>query len=89
MICVPMAKPGITAAVLLGVVEYWNMIEQPMLFLKTPSLKPFSLVMPGLSPENLPYAFAFAFFVMMPVVLLTVRGREELEKGIGTMVGKE
>lgn len=88
-VCIPMVKPGIVAAVLLGVVEYWNMIEQPLLFLKTPSLWPFSLYMPKMTAENIPYVFVFSFLVMLPMIFLMIWGKNDLENGIGTMIGKQ
>lgn len=87
-ICVPMAKPGIKAAVLLGVIEYWNMIEQPLLFLKTPSKWPFSLYLPEMTANNIPYVFVFSFLVMIPMIFVMLWGKDELESGIGNMVSK-
>lgn len=88
-ISIPMVKPGITAAALLGAVEYWNMIEQPLLFLKTLSLWHFSLYMPKMTEENIPYVFVFSFLVMVPMLMLMLLGKENLENGIGTMIGKQ
>lgn len=88
-VCLPMVKPGITAAVLLGVIEYWNMIEQPLMFLKTPSLWPFSLYMPEMNGSNIPYVFVFSFLVMIPMMLLMAVGKDDLESGIGTMISKQ
>ena len=34
----PLGSPGIISAMVLGFLEYWNLIEQPMAFLKTKSL---------------------------------------------------
>ncbi|MBS6195553.1 MAG: carbohydrate ABC transporter permease [Clostridiales bacterium] len=87
-VCVPMVKPGITAAVLLGVIEYWNMIEQPLMFLKTPSRWPFSLYMPVMNGSNIPYVFVFSFLVMVPMMVLMALGKDDLENGIGTMISK-
>ena len=36
----PLGSPGIISAMVLGFLEYWNLIEQPMAFLKTKSLWP-------------------------------------------------
>ncbi len=85
---VPMALPGIRAAVLLGVMEYWNMIEQPLLFLKTASLWPYALCLPEISGENVQYIFVFSLVVLVPVGLVSFWGREEIREGIGVMVAK-
>lgn len=84
----PLAMPGVKAALLLGILEYWNLLEQPLIFLKNPSLWPFSLYIPNISQNSLQYTFVFSFLVLLPMVLITFQGREELEKGIGTMVLK-
>lgn len=86
---VPLAVPGIKSAVLLSVVEYWNLIEQPLVFLKTPSLWPFSIYLPELRSSNVQYVFVFSFMVLIPMILVTILGKDSLEKGIGTMMIKE
>ena len=84
----PLAMPGVKAALLLGVLEYWNLLEQPLIFLKTPSLWPFSLYIPNISQNSIQYTFVFSFLVLLPMILIIFQEREELEKGIGTMVPK-
>ncbi len=41
-----LGKGGILSAVVLGFLEYWNMIEQPLAFLKDKALWPLSLYLP-------------------------------------------
>lgn len=86
---IPLAVPGIKAAALLSVVEYWNMIEQPLVFLKNPSLWPFSIYLPELKSSNVQYIFVFSFMVLIPMILVIILGKDNLEKGIGTMIIKE
>lgn len=86
---VPLAMPGIKGAALLGVVEYWNMIEQPMLFLKTPSLWPFALYIPGISRDNVSYLSACSLILVIPMILIISRGKDDIRRGIGTMAVKE
>lgn len=83
----PLAKQGIKAAALLSMIECWNMLEQPLLFLKTPDLWPFSLYLPGIGRRNVQYSFVFSFLVVIPVFLLLSWGKDELEEGIGSMTG--
>ena len=42
----PLGKSGILSALVLGFLEYWNMMEQPMAFLDDKSLWPLSLYLP-------------------------------------------
>ena len=86
---VPMAMPGVKAALLLGGIEYWNMVEQPILFLKTPSLWPYSLCLPEANSENISYLFAFSLAVLAPMCLVMFWGREEIQEGIGALAPKD
>lgn len=86
---IPLAMPGIKSAVLLSVIEYWNMIEQPLLFLKTPSLWTFSMYLPGIDYDNVQYIFVFSLIVLVPMVLIVFWGRDEIRNGIGAMALKK
>ncbi len=86
---VPLAMPGIKSAALLGLAEYWNMVEPPLLFLKTPSLWPFSLYIPEISESSIQYIFASSVMVLIPMLLLFLGGKEDMEKGIGAMALKQ
>ena len=49
---IPLGSPGILSALVLGFLEYWNMVEQPLAFLPTPSKWPLSLYLPEIDmPE--------------------------------------
>lgn len=78
----PLGRPGIISAMILGFLEYWNAIEQPMTFLKTQSLWPLSLYLPNISAEQVSVAFTSSLVMMAPAVLLFLWGQEYLEKGI-------
>lgn len=86
---IPLALPGIKSAVLLSVIEYWNMIEQPLLFLKTPSLWPFSIYIPAISYDNVQYIFVFSLMVLIPMILIILGCRDDISNGIGTVVLKK
>lgn len=83
----PMARQGIKAAVLLSVIECWNMLEQPLLFLKTPYLWPFSTYIPDINSQNIQYSFVFSFLVVIPMFLVLSWGKDEIQEGIGAMAG--
>lgn len=82
---VPLAMPGIKSAALLSMIECWNMVEQPLIFLKTPSLWPFSIYLPEIGDENLPYIFAFSLTALIPMALVAAQSGEEISRGIGRM----
>ena len=54
----PLGAPGIMSAMVLGFLEYWNLVEQPLTFLKTKSLWPLSLYLPSISPDKAPVTLA-------------------------------
>ena len=86
---IPMALPGITSAVILDFLEYWNAIEQPMTFLKTKNLWPLSLYLPNITADNVNVSFAASIVMMMPAVLLFLWGQSYLEQGIAASGLKE
>lgn len=85
----PLGSPGIISAMVLGFLEYWNLIEQPMAFLKTKSLWPLSLFLPNISLEKTGLAFAASVVVLLPAVLVFLAGQDYLEQGIISTAIKE
>lgn len=78
----PLGKPGILAAMILGFLEYWNAMEQPLTFLKTKSLWPLSLYLPNITADRASVAFAASIVMMTPGLLLFLWGQSYLEQGI-------
>lgn len=85
----PLGSPGIISAMVLGFLEYWNLIEQPMAFLKTKSLWPLSLFLPNINMEKAGLAFAASAVVLLPAVLVFLAGQDYLEQGIISTAIKE
>lgn len=88
-IAVPMAKPGILAAIILSFLEYWNTIEQPMTFLETKSKWPLSLYLPNITADKMGVSFCASIIMMLPAVLLFLWGQSYLEQGIAASGLKE
>lgn len=78
----PLASGGILSAGVLGFLEYWNLIEQPMAFLEDQTLWPLSLYLPEIGPEQAGYSFVAAVITLIPAVFVFLAGREYLEQGI-------
>lgn len=89
LIGLPLGLPGIIAAMTLNFLEYWNMVEQPMVFLKDQSKWPLSLYLPTISMQNLSIAFAASVMTLFPALLVFLSGEEYLEQGILTAGLKE
>lgn len=79
---IPLGSPGIMAALLLNLLEYWNGMEAPMTFLKTKSKLPLSLYLPEITTDQMSAAFAASVVMMLPTVLGFLWGKDYLQKGI-------
>lgn len=78
----PLGVPGILSAVVLGFLEYWNALEQPMTFLKDQTLWPLSLYLPTVTAENAGASLAASVIMLMPALLIFLFGQKYLEAGI-------
>ena len=85
----PSGYPGIVTALLLGFIDNWNALEQPVAYLKRAVLWPLSLYLPGIAQEKASVAFAAGIVMMMPPVLLYLNSQSELEQGIAASGVKE
>lgn len=85
----PLGSGGIVSAMVLGFLEYWNLIEQPMTFLKTKSLWPLSLYLPNIGLEQAGPAFAASVIALIPAILVFLAGQDYLERGIMATAMKE
>ncbi|WP_184094284.1 carbohydrate ABC transporter permease [Anaerocolumna cellulosilytica] len=80
---VPMGAPGIFSVVILGFIEYWNSIEQPLTFLaKRKDLWPLSLYLQGITTDRTSVAFVASAVMLAPALLLFLGGQKYLEQGI-------
>ena len=85
----PIGSAGIISAMVLGFLEGWSLIEQPMTFLTTRSLWPLSMYLPTITPETAGSVFAASVIGMIPAVLVFLAGQEYLEKGIMAVAIKQ
>lgn len=78
----PLGKAGIFAILILGFLESWNAIEQPMTYLKTQAYWPLSLYLPQITASKAALAFAASIIMLAPALLLFFFGQDYLEQGI-------
>lgn len=78
----PLGKSGILSAVVLGFLEYWNLMEQPMAFLDSKALWPLSLYLPEITWAQAGYAFVASMITLIPAVFVFIWGQDYLEQGI-------
>ena len=86
---IPLGSPGIISALVLGFLENWNLLEQPMAFLKTKEKWPLSLYLPNISIDQAGSAFAASMLALLPAVLVFLAGQDYLEQGIVSTAVKE
>ncbi|MEG2931869.1 MAG: carbohydrate ABC transporter permease, partial [Ruthenibacterium sp.] len=80
---------GILSAFVLGFLEAWNMLEQPMTFLKNKALWPLSLYLPQIAASAFGIAMAASVLMLMPSLLIFLFGQKYLELGIQSAGLKE
>lgn len=85
----PLGYPGILSVLILGFLEYWNAIEQPMTFLQNKELWPLSLYLPGITADKMSVSFTASIVMMIPAVLIFFFGQKYLEEGIAASGLKE
>lgn len=78
----PLGAPGILSAVVLGFLEYWNALEQPMTFLKDRTIWLLSLYLPTVTAENADASLAASVIMLTPALLIFLFGQKYLEAGI-------
>nr|WP_307397658.1 carbohydrate ABC transporter permease [Paenibacillus anaericanus] len=81
-IIVPMIKPGMAALVILLFVDYWNMVEQPLIFLDDPYKQPLSVYLSRINEGEQGVAFAASMLYMTPMVLLFLYAETYFIEGI-------
>ena len=86
---IPLGSGGIVSAMVLGFLEYWNLIEQPLTFLKDKALWPMSLFLPDIDLSKAGLAFAASVMTLLPSFFVFLAGQDYLEQGIVAAAVKE
>ena len=79
---IPLGKSGLMSAIVLGFLECWNLMEQPLAFLEDKALWPLSLYLPEITWAQAGYAFTASIITLVPAVFVFVWGQDYLEQGI-------
>ncbi|MDE6432950.1 MAG: carbohydrate ABC transporter permease [Lachnospiraceae bacterium] len=86
---IPIGAKGILAAMILGFLEYWNMVEQPVVFLEDMKKWPLSVYLPEFEADMIGRAFTFSMFSIIPALVVFALGRNILADGIAISGGDE
>jgi multiple sugar transport system permease protein len=62
--------------------DYWNMVEQPLLFFSDSDKYPLSIFLSRINAQEIGLAFAAATVYMIPCLLLYLYGEEQLVEGV-------
>ncbi len=81
-IIVPYAKSGVASLCILNFIDTWNMVEQPLIFLKDSTKYPLSVFLANVSRENLSISFVCGILAILPVFLLFLYLKDSLISGI-------
>ncbi|MBR0092895.1 MAG: carbohydrate ABC transporter permease [Lachnospiraceae bacterium] len=81
-ICMPLCKSGIFSVAILLFIDYWNMVEQPLILLPEEDLHPLSVFLSKINTGEISLAFAVAVIYMVPPLLMFLYGEEYLVEGI-------
>ncbi len=89
-LALPMGSSGIIAALVLGFLEYWSLVEQPLTFIKDKSKLPLSVFLPDLTMTGKAgFLFAVSVVTFLPAIMVFMGGRDYLEQGIMAGAVKE
>ena len=81
-ICMPLCKGALCSAAILVFIDYWNMVEQPLIMLSDESAYPLSVFLSKINAAEVGLAFAVATIYMVPSLLVFLYGEEYLVDGI-------
>lgn len=81
-VCLPMSKSSLFSVALLVFIDYWNMVEQPLILLSDQDMHPLSVFLSKINTGEVGLAFAVATIYMIPTLLMFLYGEEYLVEGI-------
>ena len=81
-ICLPQCRSALYSVAILVFIDYWNMVEQPLILLEDVSQQPLSVYLSTINTGEIGIAFAIAVIYMLPGLLLFLHGEAYLVEGI-------
>ena len=81
-VCIPLCKGSIASVAILVFIDYWNMVEQPLIMLSDADMHPLSVFLSQINTGEVGLAFAVATIYMVPTILIFLYGEEYLVDGI-------
>ena len=81
-ICMPLCKGAMCSIAILLFIDYWNMVEQPLILLSDQEKHPLSVFLSKINAGEIGLAFAVATIYMVPPILVFLYGEDYLVEGI-------
>ena len=81
-IAIPLCKGPIASVAILVFIDYWNMVEQPLIMMSNNAYHPLSVFLSQINNGEIGLAFAVATIYMVPPILIFLYGEEYLVDGI-------
>ncbi len=81
-ICLPQCRSALFSIAILVFIDYWNMVEQPIVLLSDAEKQPLSVYLSSINAGEIGLAFAMAVVYMVPSLLIFLKGEEYLVEGI-------
>lgn len=81
-VCLPQCRSALYSIAILVFIDYWNMVEQPLILLPDAGKQPLSVYLSTINAGEVGLAFAIATIYMIPTLLLFLHGEEYLVEGI-------
>lgn len=79
---IPLCKGAIISIIMLVFIDYWNMVEQPLVLMKDSDLHPLSVFLSQINSGDIGLAFAVGVVYMIPTILMFLYGEDYLVEGI-------
>ena len=81
-VAMPLCKGALGSVAILIFIDYWNMVEQPLIMLSNEQNHPLSVFLSKINANEIGLAFAVATIYMVPTLLVFLYGEEYLIDGI-------
>ena len=81
-ICLPQCRSALYSIAILVFIDYWNMVEQPLILLPDASQQPLSVYLSQINAGEIGIALAAAVVYMVPGLLMFLHGEAYLVEGI-------
>lgn len=85
----PLGLAGIIASSVLQFIEYWNLVEQPIIFLESKQLWTLTQYLPSINILDISIIFTASVISLIPTVLIFISSQEYLQSGIAATAMKE